>query len=257
MKRYQFIHRNLIAASAPIEFYDPSIGEQSVKAHAIVLYDVAGLALDDQKIISLFMQTLLLASLVGLVIFYFLFKLVERPIVVLNSQLDLALREKHDATEVPFQFAAMQVLVGNINSLLTRYHHGAENQQVGGLDSGKLNPQEIENLVQLVGYPAIAVSSQEIILSMNSGFSQILHSTLDQVRGQSLALISDMALQQNVRNLIQLSNHNPQQIQADNLEISGHNFKLLCQSVGPQNSDLNYYIIVLTPAEGGSYGSAS
>jgi len=175
---------------------------------------------------------------------------------VLNTQLDLALREKHDSTEVPFQFAAMQALVGNINSLLTRYHHG-ELDQGAQSSGGGLQPQEIENLIHFMGYPALAISSQEVILSVNSGFAQICHANADQIQGQRIETISDMALQQNIKNLMSLSANSPHQIHADHLEIGGHNFKLLGQSIGSISAGLNYYIVAVVPAEGGAYGSAS
>jgi len=238
-----------IGASFPIGQYDPSTGEPSVKAHAIVIYDVGSLAFDDGHVLSLFFQTLIIACIVGLLLFFFMYKLIEYPINTLNEQLDTALREKKDSTEVNFQFPALQNLVGNINSLLTRYLHGdAENKgpvQVLSRDA------EAENLVQLMGYPTIAISGEKRIIAVNSNFEQIVHATATQLNGQQMSAISDSSLQQNLLHLMQKSQEAPGVIHSDQLEFSGHNCQIHCQAMGVDNNTIAYFVVSITPTEGG------
>lgn len=240
-----------IGASFPIGQYDPATGEPSVKAHAIVIYDVGSLAFDDGHVLSLFFQTLIIASLVGLLLFFFMYKLIEYPIQSLNQQLDVALREKKDSMEVNFQFPALQNLIGNVNSLLTRYIYG---------DAEKNNPaaqavsrdSEAENLVQLMGYPTIAISGEKRIIAVNTNFEQIAHASSGQLNGQSLATLADTALQQNLSHLIQKSQEVPGAIHSDQLEFSGHNCLIHCQAMGVENNSIAYYVIIITPTEGGN-----
>lgn len=238
-----------IGASFPIGLFDPNTGEQSIKAHAVVLYDIGSLAFDDGRAISLFMQTLIIASLVGLIIFFFMYKLIEHPINTLNSQLDIALREKKDSTEVNFLFPALQALVGNVNSLLSRYVHGESD---GGGSAGFVNKDgEAENLVQIVGYPCIAISKDERVLALNSGFAQVARVEAVQLQGQDLQGIPDMALQQNLKHLMQKARENSRIIHTDQLEFSGHACILSCQAMGSA-AEVDYFVITISPTEGGA-----
>lgn len=238
-----------IGASFPIGQYDPNTGEPSVKAHAIVLYDVGSLAFDDGHVLSLFFQTLILACLVGLLLFFFMYKLIEYPIVNLNQQLDIAMREKRDSTEVNFQFPALQNLISNINSLLSRYLNGDSD---GGSPVHLVSRDaEAENLVQLMGYPTIAISGEGRIVAMNANFEQLAHATSAQLAHQPLASIPDVALQQNISHLIEKVKLAPGSIQSDQLEFSGHNCQIHCHAMGIENGVISYFVICVTPIEGG------
>jgi hypothetical protein len=243
------INSQTIGASFPIGQYDPNTGEPSVKAHAIVIYDIGSLAFDDGHVLSLFFQTLILACLVGLLLFFFMYKLIEYPIVSLNNQLDIALRDKKDSTDVDFQFPALQSLVSNINSLLSRYLHGGDDS--GGPVNMVSRDVEAENLVQLMGYPTIAVSGEDRIICVNGNFEQIAHATRAQLHNQTLSAIPDAALQQNLQHLTQKSREVPGAIHSDQLEFNGHNCQIHCQAMGVENSTIAYFVICITPVEGG------
>lgn len=246
------VDSSTIGASFPIGLFDPNTGEQSIKAHAIVLYDVGSLAFDDGRAISLFMQTLVIASLVGFLIYFFMYKLIEYPLVALNAQLDTALREKKDTTEVNFIFPPLQALIGNINSLLTRYIHGDADGANGG-GAGFFNKDgEAENLVQIVGFPCVAISREGRIISCNPAFNQVARAEAGQLNGQSFTAIPDVALQKNMEGLLTKSRENPGMTHTDQLEFSGHLCILSCQAMRSTNQDVDYFIVTVSPAEGGS-----
>lgn len=246
------VDSSTIGASFPIGLFDPNTGEQSVKAHAIVLYDIGSLAFDDGRAISLFMQTLLIASLVGLVIYFFMYKLIEYPLLTLNSQLDVAMREKTDHTEVPFLFPPFQALVGNINSLLTRYIHGSADSG-GNHAGGFVNKDgEAENLVQIIGYPCVAISREGRIISCNPAFNQIARLESGQLAGQMFKAIPDVALQQNMEGLMEKVRENPRIIHTDQLEFSGHLCILSCQGMTSPGGEVDYFVVTVSPAEGSS-----
>lgn len=89
----QQIDSSTIGAIVPIDFYNAETGTQGITAHAVVIYDMGALAFDDGRTLSLFIQTLFIALLIGAVLFFFLYKIVERPIIALNEQLNIALKD--------------------------------------------------------------------------------------------------------------------------------------------------------------------
>ena len=243
------VDSSTIGASFPVGLYDPNTGEQTVKAHAIVLYDSGSLAYDDGHALSLFMQTLVLACLIGMIIYYFMYKLIEYPILSLNKQLDTAMREKSDSTDVKFQFPALQALIGNINSLLNRYVHGDGTGGIGG--AGFSNKDgEAENLVLLVGYPAGAIGKDGNIIAVNMAFAQLLRMESAALHGQNIRILPDVALQKNLEGLMIKAKENMRAIHTDQLEFSGHPCILSCQAMG--GAEVDYYLVTVAPSEGGA-----
>lgn len=244
------VDSSTIGASFPIGLFDPNTGEQTVKAHAIVLYDIGSLAFDDGRAISLFMQTLVIATLVGLLVYFFMYKLIEYPIASLNTQLDTAMREKKDSTEVDFIFPAFQALVGNINSLLSRAANGVRDEANGGNFVNK--DGEAENLVQMIGFPAVAIAKDGRLIACSPSFAQVAHAELSALQGQMYTAIPDAALQQNIEHLVGKSRENPRVIHTDQLEFSGHLCILSCQAMSSAPNDVDYYLITVSPTDGGA-----
>lgn len=246
----QEIDGSTIGASFPIGMYDPNTGDPIVKAHAIILYDIGSLAFDDGRALSLFFQTLVIASLIGLVVFYFMYKLIEYPLTNLNAQLDIAMREKRDNLEVKFLFPALQNLIGNLNSLLTRYIHG-DAEGGGGISTFANKDSEASNLLHLLGFPAIALRADATIIGCNGGFEQIARNSSAGMQNQGLDAIKDNALQQNLEHLVGRAREVPQSIHSDQLEFSGHLCALNCQAFCTSET-VDYFIVTIVPSDGGA-----
>lgn len=243
------IDSDTIGASFPIGMYDPNTGEPMVKAHAIILYDVGSMAFDDGRALSLFFQTLVIAAILGMILFFFMYKLIEYPIVSLNNQLDSAMREKHDNLELQFQFPALQALMGNMNSLLTRYIHG--DTEGGGVGGGPVNKDsEAMNLLHLIGYPAIAIRSDGSIIGCNQTFEQLARTSSLAMQNQTLAAVPDAALQQNIEHLVGRAREIPGLLHNDQLEFSGHLCALNCQAFTTSETP-DYFVVSVSPLEGG------
>lgn len=242
------VDSSTIGVSFPIGLFDPNTGEQSVKAHVIVLYDVGALAFDDGQAISLFMQTIVMASVLGLVLFFFMYKLIEYPIVKLNGELDTAMRDKKDSTRVDFNFPALQNLIGNVNSLLTR---SASIGSGDGSVSFVSKDSEAENLVRIVGYPCVAISKDSRIIAVNDSFLQVAHAEGRILNGKPISEIPDGSLQQNLFDLTSRAEQTPALTHTDQLEFGGHPCILSCQAVCV-GSQPEYYLVTVSPAEGGS-----
>jgi hypothetical protein len=242
------IDMSTIGASFPIGMYDPNTGEPIVKAHAIILYDIGSLAFDDGRALSLFFQTLIIASIIGLLLFYFMYKLIEYPITALNAQLDIAMREKKDNLQVKFQFPALQALIGNLNSLMTRYINGDSEGGSGGAVFANKDT-EAANILHLMGFPAVSIRSDGTIIACNSGFEQISRNTMAGMQNQGLSSIMDAALRQNIEHLLAKAREVPQSIHSDQLEFSGHLCSLNCQAFCTSET-VDYFLISVAPTEG-------
>ncbi|MCB0420844.1 MAG: FHA domain-containing protein [Bdellovibrionales bacterium] len=234
-----------IGAMAPIKFYNPASGNYSVQAFAVVIYGMGSMAINDSRTLSLFIQTLFLALIVGGILFFFIYKLIEHPILTINSQLDEALKEGKDNVQSPYEFPALNKLTTNINSALTKILTGTSGETSGPIEHDR-NP-EMQNLTQLIGFGAIAISvSDRSITSINDTFAEKTNLNPHEVIGMSLAELTDQALKLNLEDLVSRAQMTPDQLVTNELEIGGVNHELIAQSVFGLQS-VSYVLIALIP----------
>jgi hypothetical protein len=234
-----------IGASAPIGQFDPTTGLPSIKGYAIVIYDVSGMALDQGRAISLFMQILVIASVLGAILFFFLTKLIEKPVRELNTRLDTAMRERRDNIQIPYLYPEYQALIGNVNSLLSRSMNADQivaPQQNGGAD----HQQAALNFVSICGVPAIVIGPDDIVWTHNDKFTKLTNWS---GVGSSYRSIPDSALQQNFESLIRRCQEAPYSPHSDNLEFSGHPCQIQA-TVFMNNAVPEFYVLTIVPSGG-------
>lgn len=234
-----------IVAMVPIQIFNQSTGGQSISHWAVVFYDMSSLAVDNAQVVSLFITTLFISLALGLILFYFLYKLVEHPIRSINSQLDVALKEGHDSVQVSYNFPALQLLVANISSALNRTNDGAAKNAVVEHDRNR----EIANLVELVGFAALGIRAQDLtIAAVNQALESRLGAGSIELSTMTINELSDQALKLSIKDLIERVDKNPDEMASNELEFSGINFQVVAQGVYGATT-LAYYLIVLLPMD--------
>ncbi|HMN67267.1 MAG TPA: FHA domain-containing protein [Bdellovibrionales bacterium] len=241
------IDGSTVVALYPIEFYNSEVGNHAITHWAVVLYDMSSLAVDNGRVLSLFITTLFIALLFGGALFYFLYKVVEYPVRSMNSQLDTALKEGHDTIQVTYNFPAMQLLASNISSALTRTAGSGDQNAHRAIEHDR--NREIANLVELIGFAALGVRAVDLsIAAANQAFEA------RNGGGQSLTTITvnelnDQALKLSIKDLIERVDRAPDDLASNNLEFSGSSFQVVAQAVHG-TSKIAYYLIVLLPQGG-------
>jgi uncharacterized membrane protein len=241
-----------IAASCPILVFDPELQQNVAKAHAVVVYDTGSLKFDDGRALSLFIQMLAMALMVGAVMFLLMYKLIEYPFLRLHEELDAAMREGRDHAEIRIQMPLLHQLLVGINSLLTRVNQGGG---TGAASVASTQDHEWSNMIQLFGYPALLLSKDFQIVAINSAFESLTGTQSHIVQGQALAYLPDQALQKNIQELSTQAQNNTGSLHQDRLEISGHLFNLQCQAITVAG-EARYYLIGISPVEQAEGGAA-
>lgn len=242
------IDHETIGASFPIGVYDPISGEPTVKYHAVVFYDISSLNIDDGRIVSLFMQTLIISSLLGLVLYFLFIRLIEYPLKSLNQQIDQALQDKTDRTEVLFDYPAIQQLTTKVNTLLNRAWNSSS-------DANLPKPQqnrdlEYSHLVDMVSQPAIVIAADQRIVALNSSFEQICQMKKENLLNQSYQVLTDSSLAQNMDSLMIRSQQSPYEKHTDRIPFSQFDCDIQCQAFLDPNGQPEYYLMTLTQAAG-------
>ena len=240
------IDTNTIGASHPIGIYDVNTGESKVKYHAIVYYDVAGLGVDQGRVISLLMQTLIISSILGALIYFIFARLIQHPIAHLNKQIDIALREKTDRTEVLFDYPEFQKLIANVNLLLNRVWNGLSESENPIAQNRDL---EFINLVEIITQPALVLNLSGQVIATNSSFEQIAQMTKDMLMGQNYSSITDHALMQNIEALLARAQGSPYEVHSDRIPFSQFECTISVQAALGAGGKPDYYIFTLAKVE--------
>jgi hypothetical protein len=240
---------SLLGVATPISFYSADTGNQSVAAYAIVLYDTGALAMSSEQTLSLFIQTLTIMVLAGLVFFYFLYKVVEHPLEETNILLNDALREGRDDVKTSYNFASLEGLISNINSALSRI--GAQSNSSSPVAVAVNRDTEAANIVRMLSTPALTVSAiDDRVLATNLSFDKLVGGGISLV-GRPLNDIPDLALQQNLIDLLPRMRSQFAEIALSEIPFSGEIFEVCGQAVLGGNEPA-YYLITLNRAGGGA-----
>lgn len=234
---------NVIGASHPIAAYDPLSGETAVKYVAIVFYDVASLNINDGRVISLFMQTLVISALFGIGLYFLFARLIEYPIRTLNKQIDVALREKSDRTEVSFDYPELQKAVANVNLLLNRVWNGLS-------DSENLKPTqnrdvEFSQMVNMLTQPAAVISVNNHFVACNHQFATLVQTSPEALIAQNLSTITDPAMVQNLESLIARGKESVYETHKDKIPFSQFECEVFLQAFLDSSGTPEYFFVSL------------
>ncbi len=239
----EFIDDSNLGVSIPISIYSADSGNQTVIAYAIVLYDMGSLAINASQTFSLFIQTLAIALLIGFILYFFLFKIIENPIDSLNINLDDALREGRDDLTTDYQMPALERLISNINSALTRIDRSGGAQQVSAVVN---RDTEAANIMRMLHSPALVVNAiDERVIATNDEFDRLIGGGVN-LMGRPLTDIPDVALQENLRDLIPRMRAAVSEIALGEIPFAGSKYEINGQTI-MGGDEPAYYLIVINP----------
>lgn len=241
----EFIDDSNLGVSVPITVYSPESGDQSVIAYAIVLYDIGALAISAGDTFALFVQTLAIALLIGALLYFFLYKIIEHPIEVLNVHLDDALREGRDDIVTDYKFPVLEKLISNVNSALSRIDRSGGAQPMAFVANRDL---EASNIVRILNLAALVVNAiDDRVIATNQAFDILVGGGVN-LTGRPLTDIPDVALQENLRDLIPRMRDAAGEIASSQIPFSGSIYEINGQAVMGA-SEPAYFLIVISPLE--------
>lgn len=235
-----------ILAMHPIRFYSSRDGGEHTQFYSVIVYDAKVLSVGSEKTLSLLAQTLFLSVLFGLIIFYFLYKVVEHPFKTIKRDLKMALQNHSSEMQTDIEFTPMKETYVMLSSLLNRaLSGGSMDGDIPVVEADR--SIEVQNLCSMLGYASIIISGQdESVLEYNPLFEELTN--LYDIKGVPLAQISDQALQQNLTDLVERARITPDQIVRNDFEFSGIPYEVQMHPVmGSQ--DIAYFVCSFFPVE--------
>jgi hypothetical protein len=246
----QQIDSNTIVAMVPVAAFNQDTGLQTITHWGVVVFDMSALAIQSGQILSLFITTLFISLILGVILFFFLYKTIEHPISQINLQLDQALKDGGDSIQLSQQFPALQTLASNVSSALNRLASGSQSENSNRGTEHDRN-REISNLTELIGFAAMGIRAHDhSIAAVNQAFESRMGSAGAALTTMTVNELSDQALKLSIKDLIERVDKAPDDMATNDLDFSGSSFQVIAQSVFGTNG-IAYYLIVLIPNEGG------
>jgi hypothetical protein len=236
-----------IGAAVPIKIFDSETGSFRVASHAIVLYDMGSLAVDTGRTIGLFIQVLAISMAIGALLFFFIYKLIEFPILRMNKQIDQGLKDSTTHAEVSYLFPPLQDLISNINTALGRAAQSTPNSA-----APSDRTMEASQLVENYSGAAIAIDKSMAIISINLGFEELVGLRLSQVQGQRYESLNDQALILNLKDLLDQSQANGFNVITGQIEFNGRSNKIILQPI-QADQGVSYYFITFQSIDQGGF----
>ena len=241
-----------ITAVIPINFYNAETGEYRPKAYSVVVYDTGTLALGGKKITSLVTQTLLIACVLGFLMFFFLINLIEFPIRSLNGQLNKALKDERAPTlSLNYRSSVLTELCGHINSALNQLslNRMMQEKESSNEKGGEVNRQnEMNNLVEVIGFPALTINLEDgSVAGMNSnfkdqiGFGEALH--------QPVESIDNSVLKDHLLELLERGRAHPQEMVFGDLTLNQLGLQSSCQFIMGKSAPAYAVVTFIQPEE--------
>ena len=209
------LQNNMIGVSVPIRTISPETGDSVVTAFSVLIYNVS--LLKNEDIIRLVIQVLSFAFLIGLGLFILLYKLIEYPIQELNIQIDKALKSGDSEIEINFRYPAIQKLVTNIKSALSRI---GETEDISSSSPDISVEEEAQNLIQLIKTEGLILDASGIVIALNPQCDTLIGEP-DTLLNRNISDITDQALQLNLQDLFQRAISQQGQTVENELEFSG------------------------------------
>ena len=237
------INSNTVGAMVPIESFNKKTSRTYAAGFAVVIYNTGTLAFGNKRTISLLIQNCLIAVVLGVLVFFFLYKMIEFPIVSINKQLSSALKDESLSVQTDYDFTPLQNLTSNINSALSRITSAQESQQVSDYD----RMTEMNHMIEMIGYPTLGIELESMkIMDASAHFEEETGVSTERILNQNIQDIDDQALKLNLNNLIEKVRQYPQEIASDSLEFSGVEFQLSAKGIYGKDS-LAYVLISFIP----------
>lgn len=231
-EKTELIRDKEIGASVPIKFYDAEIGDTKVIAHAVVVYRIDSLAADFDRTLSLIIQIFVIASLIAAVIFFVQYRLIIRPLKLLNDNIDVALREGTSDIRVPFQLKVFQDLVANINSALARVTGDTDDAVSAHIDKDV----EAAELVNMFPVPAFTIDpATQKFTAINHLLDQ--HPLFDSevAVNSSIDELMDRSLYESLKDLLMTSLDNPNARHTNILPMDSDNYEIAAKMIVENN----------------------
>ncbi len=183
-----------IVAIEPIQVLNPALGKNETKAMAVVAIDSTLSAVEGGELWMVYAHTLVLSIVVGLFVFYLIYRITLRPFQEMNKKVDQVLRGEHVDFKPSVFFSEIDPLWDLVDSALKRVPRADDSGSAGagggrGISSGDL-AGPLRTLATTSKNAVAILDEERKIIFINSIFEEVTGLRNDSTEGQTLSSVS-------------------------------------------------------------------
>lgn len=185
-----------IVAIEPIQVLNPTLGKNETRAMAVVAIDTTLSAVEGGELWMVYAHTLVLSIIIGLFVFYLIYRITLRPFQEMNRKVDQVLRGEHVDFKPSVYFSEIDPLWDLVDSALKRVPRSDEQAAAAGGGRG-ISSSDLAGPLRTMANGSksgIAILDEDRkILFMNSPFEEITRLRNDSSEGHTLVSLADQA----------------------------------------------------------------
>jgi pSer/pThr/pTyr-binding forkhead associated (FHA) protein len=182
-----------IVAVEPIQVLNPILGKNETRAMAVVALDSTLSSVEGGELWMVYAHTLVLSIIVGLFVFYLIYRITLRPFQEMNRKVDQVLRGEHVEFKPSVYFSEIDPLWDLVDSALKRVPRADEAAAGSGAGRG-ISSSDLAGPLRTMAASSkngVAILDEERkILFINSIFEEVTGVRNDAGEGQPLAIVS-------------------------------------------------------------------
>ncbi len=225
-----------IVAIEPIQVLNPALGKNQTRAMAVVALDATLSAVEGGELWLVYAHTLVLSIVVGLFVFYLIYRITLRPFQEMNQKVDQVLRGEHVEFKPSVYFGEIEPLWDLVDSALKRVPRNDESIGAGADGARGISSSDLAGPLRTIASSSkngVAILDEERkILYINSIFEEITGVRNESSEGQALtAVCRDQAFSSLVSDLCERAAPGTEG-SAEEFDFSGILFQIQVVSFG-------------------------
>ncbi|MBS1961909.1 MAG: FHA domain-containing protein [Bdellovibrionales bacterium] len=182
-----------IVAVEPIQVLNPALGRNEPRAMVVVALDATLSQVEGGELLMVYAHTLVLSIVIGLFVFYLIYRITLRPFQEMNRKVDQVLRGEHVDFKPSVYFSEIDPLWDLVDSALKRVPRAEETGN--GVGGGKgITSGDLAGPLRTIAMNAkqgVAVLDEERkVICLNAIFEEVTGVRNDSSEGQPLASVS-------------------------------------------------------------------
>ncbi len=186
------VYSKSVFVAVPVRIFEPNQGKNVSAAIAIINYDRSLILFDEGTVSLAYIQAMILASIIGLIVFFSIYSLTLKPLLTVNSDADLALKGKISAVIPKYKMQEIEPLIDVLNSALQRAQSGGG----GAASSMGMESTSTDEGVGLVQFLADRMDQVGVMVYSFDKKIKYMNSYMEEASGMRMAMAAGAELAQ-------------------------------------------------------------
>ena len=228
-----FLDSNTYVHVEPIKAADPRTYANEVVALALVSIDFSRNMVTAGGLEIAYGSAIIYTAIIGLIFYFILLRLIQKPYEVMNDDLDQVLRGEIPRVTKEFKVGPLEKLWDNVNAAVQRMGKG----ETTGDEGSVMWDQEFAPWVAITEsgqMGLIGFDSNLVLVTVNPFFSDLSGIRSDSV-GQTLGQVGDQAMVSLVTEMKGGAERSGTRTSTDKFEFQGIDYSVVASLVGPKD----------------------